>query len=660
MSHYILYNLSIKSIENFSLLKQGKRKIFGIYKNTKYKALNLYNNIFFIPRNDIMIVKEINIKFIATIKKNYFNDIDNSFLIKNSGDNINSLKLIYHHDYKTQSLDYTRYLKNNNKLQYKYCKKVNNKTISNKNGLIKPVLLEDNFKSANIEDYPKSNSFINKYASCNKYLIDNFIKKYNFNYLLTKENYFKNKNLYFEKKLEPIISKPIIVENINQNPKNNKIGGLNQIKLNNCNFLDKSKEEEKLFNEKTNINLKYSSTQGSSSNNIINKPLLKTVNKSKGRKAKNSNILNVESTHTKHSPDNMMRKIKNKVIESSRQLVNKVLSDEIKNNKNIRFNIIHKEFRKIKGSFGQELNIKYNFWFYQITIKDIFTLEISNKYSATEKNSNKEIIDYLYSPLNNNNFIKTKKLLNIPFHQFYHDIFLNEEPNWKIYYGIDEKDNKYQIDYLLNNLEEEEKGQSNNENSEYIYDINLLAHKYEEFFLEKKPRNIDYNNKKNEFIKDFMNNTLNDKYLKLSEEVKNYKIFYENRNLLKNSLKENVLPDKKSDEIVKNTFIKSNNLININKEIINNENNKNNNIINFNNKNIQNNNIDLEKRNDITLKEEEEEQEEEKKEKENYDENIVKNKNIKKEIIIPKMNEISKSECLEKHFCKKKRKNSRV
>ena len=57
MSHYILYNLSIKSIENFSLLKQGKRKIFGIYKNTKYKALNLYNNIFFIPRNDIMIVK---------------------------------------------------------------------------------------------------------------------------------------------------------------------------------------------------------------------------------------------------------------------------------------------------------------------------------------------------------------------------------------------------------------------------------------------------------------------------------------------------------------------------------------------------------------------------------------------------------------------------
>ena len=90
----------------------------------------------------------------------------------------------------------------------------------------------------------------------------------------------------------------------------------------------------------------------------------------------------------------MMRKIKNKVIESMRLLINKVLKDEIKN-ENIKYNLLYKEFRKIQGSFSQELNVKYNYWFYQITIKDIFTLEISNKYSATEKNSNKEIIDYI-------------------------------------------------------------------------------------------------------------------------------------------------------------------------------------------------------------------------------------------------------------------------
>ena len=69
MSHYIIYNLSINHIENFSLLKEKKSKIFGIYKNTKYKYLNLYNKIFFIPRKDILKVKEISLDFIETVKK---------------------------------------------------------------------------------------------------------------------------------------------------------------------------------------------------------------------------------------------------------------------------------------------------------------------------------------------------------------------------------------------------------------------------------------------------------------------------------------------------------------------------------------------------------------------------------------------------------------
>jgi len=41
--------------------------------------------------------------------------------------------------------------------------------------------------------------------------------------------------------------------------------------------------------------------------------------------------LNIPSKHTKFSSDNMMRKIKNKIIESSRLLCNKILENEIKN-----------------------------------------------------------------------------------------------------------------------------------------------------------------------------------------------------------------------------------------------------------------------------------------------------------------------------------------
>ena len=209
----------------------------------------------------------------------------------------------------------------------------------------------------------------------------------------------------------------------------------------------------------------------------------------------------------------MMRKIKNKVIESSRLLINKLLSYEINNTPNLKLNLFYREFRKIQGSFSQELNIKFNFWFYQMSIKDIFTLEISNKYTAIEKSSNKELIEYLYSPLNENKFLKTKQLLNTPFHQYYHDIFLNEDQNWKKKYGVSENDNKYQIDHLLKNLEEEEKGENLENNNKYINDINKLAHNYEIYFLEKKPRKVEHSKKKNEFVKTFMDKTPNDKYL---------------------------------------------------------------------------------------------------------------------------------------------------
>ena len=640
MSHYIIYNLSINHIENFSLLKEKKSKIFGIYKNTKYKYLNLYNKIFFIPRKDILKVKEISLDFIETVKK------DNNVLIKNNTNIINPLNLIYHNNDDTLLSYESDPIKKLIKNKSKYCKK------ANKNDLIKPVLYEDNLKNAQVEDVPKNSGFINKYISYNKYLIDSFIKKYNFD--LSKKNYFKNvdKNLLFEKKLSPILEKSNIFENLNKFPNNNEINELNQLKLNNKSVINKYKEEEIISKEKTNFFTKNFSTQESTFHNNINNHKLSSINKSKGRKCKNSSLLNEKSTHTKHSPDNMMRKIKNKVIESSRLLVNKVLNEEIKNNRNITFNLIHKEFRKIKGCFGQELNIKYNFWFYQITIKDIFTLEISNKYTATEKSSNKEIIEFIDSPLNNKNFIKTKKLLNTPFHQYYHDIFLNEEPNWKIYYGINEKDNKYQIDYLLNNLDEEEKGQSNNENSQYIKNINSLAHRYEEFFLEKRPRNIEFNNKKNDFIKDFMNNTLNDKYSKLSDEVKKFKIFYENRNLLNKEQLNLVLSNQKSDKTQENSLIKINNLNTNNKEIINIKNNKN---YNINIDNIKNEDFDLNLKNNIALKEEQEEEK-----KENYDENMIKSKKTKTEMKAPLNNEISKNQYIENIYSLKKRKVDKI
>ena len=426
------------------------------------------------------------------------------------------------------------------------------------------------------QESPKMNFYENKIINGNS-VFNNFNNSFHnnfiFNNFFKKENYLANINNNLNKSLENKIKGLNLFPNGFGNLRqfkfianNNEIKLSNKLIINNYILTNEFKEDKNISNkEKNQLFVKRLTTQKFLTDNKNNerfRQTLKFISKQKGRKKKNLRHLKNESKHTKYSSDNMMRKLKNKVIESSRLLVNKILKEEIKNDTNIKFKIFNKEFRKIKGSFGQQLSIKYNCWFYQIKIKDIFSMEMSNKYTTIEKSSNNQLIKYLFSPINDNIYNKTKNLLNTPFHQFYHDIFLNENKNWKKFYGINEKDNKYQIEHFLKNLQSQE-GDANEDNIIYINDINKLAHNYENFFLEKKPRNVDYNSKKNNIIKEFTNNSLNDKYMLLLEEVKQLKNFYDSRNILNDKLL-SISLDEKSVEIFDNLLMKNNNYKNIN------------------------------------------------------------------------------------------------
>ena len=160
-------------------------------------------------------------------------------------------------------------------------------------------------------------------------------------------------------------------------------------------------------------------------------------------------------------------------------------------------------------------------------IKEIFSLELSNKYTAIEKNFNKELIDYIFSEDNKTFFIKTKVLLNMPFHQYYHDIFLGEKENWKNYFVIDLNDNKYQIENMLKIIENNEDNCENN--TMYIKKINTLAHNYEKFFLSKKGRNVELGRKKEDWIKSLMRNITKEQYEYYLEQIKQYKNYYDKR-----------------------------------------------------------------------------------------------------------------------------------
>ena len=558
MNLYYANNLILEKTQNLSLLGKEINKIFY---TSKIKKQNISKNILSTPGNQNIhdlskiICKEINLYFCSS-KKNKNLVVKDEYKpnkLKKSENEKNNLNM--NEINKKNKKD-----KKNNKLLNK--NKVNEQKNKKSNSLIRPVFAEEEQEEKNI--FINKGNFLNPIninsknnfkvnTIFNNFIFNDFQKnsgsinnnlKFSFNnlskYPLTRfenipfsnsEDFFKNSNIKFQ-----------LSSNIGNNINSSGI---------NTNNLKKK--------EKFNISLGNSSSKDTTLEK--NKIVFLGGLKKKGRRSKNLKNLNIPSKHTKFSSDNMMRKIKNKIIESSRLLCNKILENEIKNLKEL-YQSPYTEFKKIKGSFSQELNIKFNLWFYQIKIKEIFSMEISTKYSSFEKSSNKELIEYIFSKENINNFHKLKELLNMPFHQYYHDIFLGERKDWIIYYSIEE--NKYELNYLLNSLEEEDK--NNNLNKIYVEKLGNLAKNYEGFFLFKKMRNVDLSDKKNDFIKQFMNNSLESDYLKYLEQVKQIKNFYDNRqNMIKNNIdNKDIIEEKQND--VKNEDILNNIIISIGEE----------------------------------------------------------------------------------------------
>ena len=295
-----------------------------------------------------------------------------------------------------------------------------------------------------------------------------------------------NNNLDIFKKISKYFTPNLLDENpklLNKKIERNKKGKIYYIKKY-PKFSDSRKEyvEEGEKNDPTGKNLFQLSEK------TLNhfKYSLNKRQKAAGRKKKNSGET---GSHNKFSKDNIMRKLKNKSIESARKLINKKIKDE--SNSGVR---LYQEISKIEGIYSQELNIKYNFWFYFQKLKDIFQFQMSSKYSRGGLDSNNKLINKIYSYQKYEKFPKTIKLLEMPFYQFYHDIFLDENKNWIKAFDIKENENKYNINYFVNgyNLG------SDSDFDKYKNTIFDLAYNYEKYFLAKYPR--IHTNKKSQRI----------------------------------------------------------------------------------------------------------------------------------------------------------------
>lgn len=195
-------------------------------------------------------------------------------------------------------------------------------------------------------------------------------------------------------------------------------------------------------------------------------PITKTENNKNnllGRKRRGDHK---EGEHTKHKPDNQMRKIKANFQNYTTKKLNSSLS------------LGHKQFLKIDPKVNEELGIEYNMKLMQMTWKEIFKENSINKrYSKiTNEKYNAELIDQIYSEGKETEAIK---ILDSTYIQYLDHM------------------RKKDLKLFKNAIREKEIKMGNEEGvDEYVEELVKLLFDFEDWFSRKTPRKPKQNIKK--------------------------------------------------------------------------------------------------------------------------------------------------------------------
>ena len=218
--------------------------------------------------------------------------------------------------------------------------------------------LKDTKEEKNVFLIPKSDTFDDK----QKKKKDSMPSIYYFDDILQK---FRNKDNE-KNKLEDLFNKINFVEKIEKVKKHIQfLENKRRAPDNDDGCYEINKLMEKYKNEDENINKNKAE---------------KTILIKKGRKpTKNNN----SKTHDKLKPDNIIIKIKAKIFEYSILFLNTILNKVNENEK-----LLSLDYKKYINKMKSEENIKY----LNMKLKDLFSREISKKYSTKPKDFNKNLI----------------------------------------------------------------------------------------------------------------------------------------------------------------------------------------------------------------------------------------------------------------------------
>ena len=261
---------------------------------------------------------------------------------------------------------------------------------------------------------------------------------------------------------------------LNQIPSSNNVSimlnngilsnSINEYILDDGNSINNAQFNQSYLNMLNNLNI--NEIERPTNESTLNNKSLKFITKKLGRKRESDNS---KSVHNKFSDDILRRKVKCILLKDVMIFINEKIYEMYDGN--IGHNIYCKELLTINGDQNSNATIKFNQNFLNKSLGDIFSENISSKYTNYSANHNKKLIKDLKNEEDEKKRLYFSKLFNLTFLQC-----LN------YYIG------KESIDELNGLIRFNEKKNTIDEDKEYIEALSHQFNTYEERIMKKKER----------------------------------------------------------------------------------------------------------------------------------------------------------------------------
>ena len=319
------------------------------------------------------------------------------------------------------------------------------------------------------------------------------------------EPYFYNNRLNQNNINEcpPIINEQNLQQQLNRNQKVN-----GKIILNQFDFTKASTKPDKSFDNNIADNefipnneiYCYGNTDNQDIERYYYEKLKKNLMPKKKFLGRKKKFQLIQSNHNKYSKDNLQRKCKSLVLNCSLEYLNYHIKRIYEGN--IGDGICIKQLLDINQDQKADNTILFNKKFLNKTLKEIFSTDISTKYTSFLPEHNTKLIKRM---LNDKDEIRRNKFIKI-FNLTFSDCI-------KKFLGIDnslESEGFQTFDIIKNKLDEE---------NTYLEEMKKFLMNFEEILKNKKPRNnkTKEKNKKKRKNGTFQENK--EKYLKIKEET---------------------------------------------------------------------------------------------------------------------------------------------